>query len=416
MLRQAVLLVGGQGTRLGEITRSTPKPLLDVAPELPFLDVLIGEAARQGFSDILLLCGHLGAQVEERYQGRRVRDATVRVVREETPAGTAGALRRVAAELDPWFLMANGDSFFDINLRAIATAPAQPALGRLALRRVANAARFGSVVLDGSRVTAFREKSAGQEAGLINGGIYCLSNAIRDRLPVTGSLEADVFPALAVEGRLLGVERPGYFIDIGLPESLAEARRTLPAQLIRPAAFLDRDGVLNMDEGYTHRLEKLVWMPEAREAVRDLNDAGHFVFVITNQAGIAHGFYTEAEMHGFHAEMAKQLADAGAHVDAFYHCPYHPKAAVVGYLAADHPDRKPNPGMIQRALAEWPARRDRSFLIGDRDTDIEAASRAGLPGILYQGGSLRDAVNQAMDVQARLAAPTSRSIDGPCIS
>ncbi len=414
MIRQAVLLVGGPGSRLGALAHTTPKPLLEIAPDLSFLDILIGEFARQGFTDILLLSGHLGDQVERRYAGQRVRNAGIRVIREAAPAGTAGALRRVVDTLDPWFLLANGDSIFDINLRAFATIPPAPALGRLALRSVANAARFGSVSLDGGRIATFREKWAGQEAGLINGGVYCLNRAIRDRLPETGSLEAEVFPCLARDGLLIGDEHVGYFIDIGLPDSLEEARRTLPPRLARPAAFLDRDGVLNRDDGYTHLSDRLVWMPDAREAVRDLNDAGYFVFVVTNQAGIAHGLYDEAAMAAFHGEMARQLAEAGAHVDAFYHCPYHPAARIACYAAANHPDRKPNPGMILRACKDWPVRPNGSFLIGDRDIDIEAASRAGLPGFLYRGGSLR-----AVAATALHAAATSPQLSGgpaSCIS
>lgn len=145
-------------------------------------------------------------------------------------------------------------------------------------------------------------------------------------------------------------------------------------------------------------------MPGAREAVRDLNDAGYLVLVVSNQAGIARGLYTEASMDEFHAEMAGQLADVGAHIDAFYHCPYHAEASVARYRNADHPDRKPNPGMILRALQDWRVRPAGSFLIGDRDTDIEAASRAGLPGYLYRGGSLRAIVNQGMGAHARLSA------------
>ncbi len=414
MIRQLVLLVGGQGSRLGAVAHTTPKPLLEIAPDVAFLDLLIGEGARQGFTDILLLAGHLGDQVERRYAGRRIRGASIRVSRETAPAGTAGALRRVVDTLDPWFLLANGDSIFDINLRALATIPPRPAIGRLALRRVADAARFGSVWLEGGRITEFREKWAGEEAGLINGGVYCLSRAIRDRLPETGSLEAAVFPGLARDGLLMGDEHAGYFIDIGLPDSLQEARRTLPLRLTRPAAFLDRDGVLNRDDGYTHLPNRLAWIPDARAAVRDLNDAGYFVFVVSNQAGIARGLYDEAAMAEFHAEMARQLAEVGAHIDAFYHCPYHPAASVDRYAAANHPDRKPNPGMILRACTDWPVRLSGSFLIGDRDSDIEAASRANVPGFLYRGGSLRAGAAAAMRASA-----TSLQLPGgplPCTS
>ena len=111
-IRQAVFLVGGRGKRLGSIAANTPKPLLEISPGLRFLDVVLDQAARHGFTDIILLAGHLGEQVETLYHGRRVRDATVNVVREPGPAGTGGALASAADLLDDWYLMANGDFLY----------------------------------------------------------------------------------------------------------------------------------------------------------------------------------------------------------------------------------------------------------------------------------------------------------------
>jgi D-glycero-D-manno-heptose 1,7-bisphosphate phosphatase len=386
---QAVFLVGGKGTRLGALSASTPKPLIEIAPGLRFLDVLLDQAARHGFTDIVLLAGHMGEQVESLYGGRRVREATVRVVREPSPAGTGGALLHAADSLDPWFLMANGDSYFDVNLRALMPDPAGDIAGRLALRRVADVSRYGAVELSDDRIIAFREKgTVSAEAGLINAGIYLLNRGVVSGLKIPCSIEMDVFPDLAVRGLLSGTVFDGYFLDMGLPETFEQAKREIPARLARPAAFLDRDGVLNADIGYAHRPEDLTWMPGAREAVLALNEAGYLVVVLTNQAGVARGYYNEAQVAEFHSVMQDELAEIGAHVDAFYHCPYHADAAVAAYRVANHPDRKPNPGMILRALAEWPIQMERSFLIGDRDTDLEAARRANLPGYRFDGGDL----------------------------
>jgi D,D-heptose 1,7-bisphosphate phosphatase len=151
--------------------------------------------------------------------------------------------------------------------------------------------------------------------------------------------------------------------------------------------FLDRDGVLNYDGGYTHRIEDLEWIPGAIETIRHMNDMGVLVFVITNQAGIAHGHYTFAEVDRFHAAMTADLARAGAHVDACYTCPFHPQAVVESYRHPDHPDRKPNPGMILKALAEWPIDRSRSILIGDHEP---TSRRRGEP--VYRDFYLRTAI------------------------
>lgn len=177
---------------------------------------------------------------------------------------------------------------------------------------------------------------------------------------------------------------------MGLPETYEEAMREVPRRRFRPAAFMDRDGVLNADTGYAHRPEDLVWIAGARESVLSLNEAGYFVFVITNQAGVARGYYSERDIAAFHDQMQNDLAEIGAHVDAFYYCPFHPQAAVEAYRDAQHPDRKPSPGMILRAMREWPVERAGSFLIGDRQTDLEAARRRRSGVLVLRRRSPRD--------------------------
>ncbi|WP_293371653.1 HAD family hydrolase [Phenylobacterium sp.] len=157
----------------------------------------------------------------------------------------------------------------------------------------------------------------------------------------------------------------------------------------RPALFLDRDGVLNEDHGYVSRWEDFRWIPGAREAVAAFNRAGWLVIVVTNQSGVGRGFYTEDAVRVLHARMAEDLATVGAHIDAFYYAPQHPEAPVDAYRHPDPPLRKPNPGMILQALADWPIDRDASLLIGDKPSDLEAALRAGIKGVLFEGGDLR---------------------------
>jgi D-glycero-D-manno-heptose 1,7-bisphosphate phosphatase len=164
---------------------------------------------------------------------------------------------------------------------------------------------------------------------------------------------------------------------------------TSPATALRPALFLDRDGVLNEDRGYVARWEDFRWIPGARQAVAAFNRAGWLVIVVTNQSGVGRGLYTEDAMHALHARMAQELAEAGGRIDAFYYAPQHPQATVDAYRHPDPPDRKPNPGMILRALAEWPIDKAASVMIGDKPSDLEAALRAGIRGVLFKGGDLR---------------------------
>ncbi len=169
----------------------------------------------------------------------------------------------------------------------------------------------------------------------------------------------------------------------------------------RPAAFLDRDGVLNVDHGYAHRADQLDWVAGAPQAVRLLNEAGFTVIVVTNQSGVARGMYSEADIHAFHGHMQEALQAQGARIDAFYHCPHHPDGTVEAF--AMHCDcRKPGTGMLEQAVREWPIDLARSFLIGDRDGDMAAAASFNIPGIRFDWtkDSLLDVVRRQLAVLA----------------
>jgi|SRR5436190_14145267 len=172
---------------------------------------------------------------------------------------------------------------------------------------------------------------------------------------------------------------------------------------LRPAAFLDRDGVLNRDMTYVCRTEDFSWIEGAIDAVKTLNVAGYLVIVITNQSGVARGFYEEAAVDALHAWMNEQLSHHDARIDAFYYCPHHPEASD-GRYARDCDSRKPGPGMLLRAMREWPVRKAGSFLIGDKQTDVEAARRAGIPGYLFSGANLQELVEQILQHPVRVEA------------
>jgi D-glycero-D-manno-heptose 1,7-bisphosphate phosphatase len=161
---------------------------------------------------------------------------------------------------------------------------------------------------------------------------------------------------------------------------------------LKPAVFLDRDGVLNVDHGYVSDRKNFQWIPGSIEAVKALNDAGYHVFVATNQSGIARGLYAEEDMQALHDYMAQELKSSGAHIDDWRHCPFHPEG-IIPHFRRNSDWRKPGCGMIEDLMKMWPVEQKKSFLIGDKETDLQAARNAGVTPLHFTGGNLLDFVH-----------------------
>ena len=398
--RQCAILVGGLGTRLGSLTEKTPKPLLDCGGR-PFLAWILRELSRFGIEEVVLLAGYQ-SEVVDRFcrevTGLLPKPMEIRISVEPSRAGTGGAIWYARHMLDDAFLLLNGDSWFDTNLAGfLSVAGRTPAenLGTIMVRRMDDCSRYGTVELRDQTVIGFREKAAQRTSGLISTGIYLFKKQIVDSLTDTCSLEVDVLPELARTRQLSAAVHQGYFIDIGVPEDYARAQEELKARLLRPAVFFDRDGVLNEDLGWVGTRDRFFWLPGAKEAIRFATDSGFHVFIVTNQAGVAKGFYSEEDLQILHHSLTTEVRESGGTIDDLRYCPYHPEADSDRYRR-DSDCRKPQPGMIVDLLKRWGADESRSVLIGDKDSDMQAAAAANISGFLYEGGDVRAFTEDAL--------------------
>jgi D,D-heptose 1,7-bisphosphate phosphatase len=396
VLREAVIIAGGEATRLGGLAADVPKSLMPVAGR-PFIDHLVWNIARHGIRRIVFAVGRHADQLVEHIGDGSALGIDAVFAHEPEPLGTGGALA-MAAPLTHGddVLVSNGDTVFDFNYLDLALARSEAGSPvAVALREVPDAARFGAATLEAGRVVEFGEKSR-TGPGIVSGGAYVFSREALDRLPGGHwGLETGLLEPLAAEGGLAGRAYGGTFIDIGVPDSLAEAQHVVAAWRHKPAVFLDRDGVINVDRGHVHSTEEFEWIPGARDAVKLVNDSGRLAILVTNQAGIGRGLYTEGEFRAFTGWIADRLAEVGAHFDAVYHCPHHPTAGQGEYLR-ECECRKPAPGMLLEAIRDWDVDVPASVMIGDKPKDMEAAAAAGVRGLLFERGDLLTFVRQAL--------------------
>jgi D-glycero-D-manno-heptose 1,7-bisphosphate phosphatase len=172
-----------------------------------------------------------------------------------------------------------------------------------------------------------------------------------------------------------------------------------PAEpMLRPAVFLDRDGTLNEDLGYVHRWEDFRWLPGAKAAIRRLRDSGVYVFVVTNQSGVARGMFGEDAVTALHAKMRDDLRAIGADIDDIRYCPHHPDASVAAYRKVCA-CRKPAPGLILDLIAHWPVDAAASVMVGDKEIDAEAGCAAGIAAEIVPAGGLEGFVDRFLRQQ-----------------
>lgn len=382
--REAIVLAGGFGTRLAHVVPDVCKPMAPVAGR-PFLRFIMDQLAAAGFDRVIVADGYRREQIED-FFGSAYRGMAIEYSPEDTPLFTGGAVKMALGRCrSDWVFVLNGDTWLDVDFTAMEAAAADApdsVSAVIAVKRMRDFERYGTVDVDaGGALAAFHEKRPCEE-GLINAGVYLLRRDALNNMPEKFSLESDYFERVVDGGALRAVECTGGFIDIGVPEDY-ELAQTMLAPLARPwkLAMFDRDGTINVDTGHLHEPEKLELIPSTVDIMRGYSDDPDYkVVVVTNQAGIVKGLYTEADMHHLHRYMEDELERLDVHVDAWYFCPHHPD------YTGPCECRKPAPGMLLAAMRDFDANADDCVMYGDMPTDQLAAQSAGISFLLVEEG------------------------------
>lgn len=410
---QLVIIAGGKGTRLKEVLADLPKPMVEVGGK-PLLEHQVLLARKYGIRDILILTGY-GAEHIERYFGDGTAwNVTVRYQRELEPLGTAGALLDAFDKLDDTFVVMYGDTMVNVDLGRLIAAHSPEASATLLVHPNDHPQDSDLVEMnDRNEIVAFHSYPHAANANLqnlVNAALYVFSKQALRASTSPADIARHLFPALLAAGKILhGYRSREYIKDAGTPERLERVRgdyqsgriESASFDLAAPAVFLDRDGTLNQERGWLSAPESLELLPGAAEAVRAINRSGRLAVVITNQPVVARGECSEAGLRRIHNRMEWLLGESHAYLDAIYYCPHHPDSGFPGEradLKISCECRKPATGLLEAATRDLNIDVSRSWMIGDREGDMQTAKNFGVRSILVsEAVTIRDAVDQILN-------------------
>jgi histidinol-phosphate phosphatase family protein len=394
--RQAVLVAGGRGTRLGPLTEHRPKALVEVGGR-PFLDWLIESVRDRGFERILLLLGYRAADIQRHCGDGSRWGVQVDTVATDPSDETARRFLAAMPKIEERFLFLYCDNLWPMPFEAMwrrYTEAGLPAMVTVYTNEDGYT-RSNVRIGENETVEAYdRSRTQGGLAGVeIGYGIF--DRSVLESLDGTNlSLQDAVYPGLISRRNLQAFPTGHRYYGIGKLDRLPATERFLTGS---PAVIVDRDGVLNEkppQARYVRSWAEWRWLPGALDALALLTRSGRRVFIVSNQAGVGRGAMTEGDLQDIHEHMLEDIAVAGGRVDGIYFCPH------------DWDDgctcRKPRPGMLFQAQREHDLDLSRTPFIGDDERDAMAAEAAGAPSLMVgPGRSLLDVVQELLAEEAR---------------
>ena len=394
MTSTAVILVGGVGKRLGTLTKKTPKPLIQINGNY-FLNFLIYNICKFNFKKIFLICGYKKNFFYKNFHKRLIFGVKIICVFEKRRKDTGGALFEIKKYINNDFILFNGDSLFNINIKNfINFSKKNNFLVNIALTKNEN-------YKSNSKLSSLKIKNSKLEisnkTGLMNGGIYFIKKEFLKLLKKEKkSLERDILTNMIYKKKVGGKLYKDYFIDIGTKSNLIKAKKELKNIIKFKTAFLDRDGVINEDYGYVFQKKNFILKKGVIEAIRFLNKKRFLVIIITNQSGIGRGFYGHKDLAEINKYFFNKLMKNNSSIDDLFYCPHHPVFGMHKYKIRCY-CRKPMPGMILKAKKKWSLDISKSFFIGDKHSDKKSADNAKVKFYYKNKNSLLNQIKEIIN-------------------
>lgn len=371
-----VILCGGKGSRLGKLTKKTPKPLINVAGK-PFIEHLFQFYQKYNFRNIYLLAGYKGNIIKKFYHQKKRNFININVLIEKKPLGTAGCLSLIRKKLSKNFLMINGDSFVDFDSNKFLSSGLKKNYKAKILLVSSKTYRSNKKLL-GLDLKKNNQITYSSRSTYMNAGVYLFDKSIFSKMPKTFiSLEDDILPDLINKNFVEGQKTDQYFIDIGIKKNLNIAKKTIKKKFLKPALILDRDGVINYDFGYVYKPRNFKFMKGTIRALKYLSNKKIYIFIVTNQSGIARGYYNEKDFINLHKYLKKKLSLKKIFIHDVKYCLHHPKFGK-GKFKKKCSCRKPGNKMIQDILNEWNIKKSKSLMIGDQTSDKQCANKSNI--------------------------------------
>lgn len=391
---KVVILAGGKGTRLGQLTKDIPKPMVPLAGK-PILQYQVELCARYGMEEIFLVVNHLSQPIADHFGDGSKFGIPIRYFHEEKPLGTVGGVKELEDELTDDFLVLYGDVMMEMDLQRLIRFHQQKG-SEATLVVHPNDHPYDSDLVemnDEERIVKVLPKPHPDGMGyhnMVNAAVYLFSPAIFSHLEKGKKADfgKDIFPEVFEKLKMFGYNTPEYLKDMGTPDRKEQVEQDILSGKVKrrslehrqKAIFLDRDGVINYDTDLIHRPEDFTLYPFAASAIRKINRSDFISVVTTNQSVVARNLTSIEGLGEIHKKMETELGQQHAKLDDIRYCPHHPDKGYPGenplYKIECH-CRKPKPGMHTDAAEKFNIDLSQSWMIGDSERDTGAGRAAG---------------------------------------